>query len=53
VVGQQIACSPEPVGRVAVFLDGRLLGLGESRKEQLRGCSVLSQARVDLEQGRV
>jgi tRNA pseudouridine55 synthase len=51
VTGQAVACDRK--GRVAALLDGRLLGLGDVTGLRLRPASVLSQARIDLEQGRV
>lgn len=51
VTGQAVAC--ERKGRVAALLEGRLLGLGEASGRRLRPSAVFSQARIDLEQGRV
>jgi len=51
VTGQAVVSDQK--GRVAALLDGRVLGLGDVTGQRLRPASVLSQARIDLEQGRV
>jgi tRNA pseudouridine55 synthase len=51
VTGRAVGCDAE--GRVAALCGGRLLGLGDAARGQLRPASVLAQARRDLEQGRV